>query len=524
MNFLSRLRASRPSDPYGVYDPGAIEATTPTAGDDLEALLMQVLDRGIGERVAPVVGALADYGDPTEFLDSVSLVPDMVREWMTPDAPAPTLPSREEYIASRRKPVPSYADYEAAALDKVRSGRAYQDAFAANRQTAARRLLDDERRAARLNYEADKARIEAQNADLEKDYAQVQRDYDLDLEAYYGRSFADRNPITARQLPLMGAIGAGLVSRGVLNKLRKPFNEAVDTLTAARRGTDPAAIASAEQAVNAARPSRVAEGGAFAAGAGVPVEMQMLADVIDAKGLDKEYQDSQGQWRNALARERAAKRLNPLDDPLAFAGNNASAVLSGLLGAYGGAKFASPKRALMPNPSNDEIRRASDDIIFREAERSRVEQALAAPRPANPAASPGPASGTSPSIPQSPYAGRYSSYPRLPGEVRSDLRESYADQIASSTVLPPAGAGASGLTNMLLSLGIDAKVPAGRVSAINKKIRDFVTHNNRMPTRDEITSLFDNTTLAVPAAVGVGAAAAAAGDDSSPDWLRPYLY
>ena len=477
-------------------------ATTPTTAEDLEALIRNILPETIGDRVAPVAGALADYGDPTQLLESIGLVPDMVNEWMTPDAPAPTLPSRDEFISSRRKPVPTYAEYEAAALDKVRSSKAYQDALSANRQTAARRLLDQERAAAKKNYETDKAFIEAQNNSIGGDYAKVQEDYDRELESYYGRSFADRNPITARQLPLMGALGAGLVTRGLLNKVRKPFNEAVDTLKSARKGSDPFDIAEAEKAVEAATPGKLATGGAFAAGAAVPVEIQMLADVIDAKGLDKEYQDSSGEWQPALAQQRAAKRLNPVEDPWGFAGNNSVAVLSGLLGAYGGSKFADPLKKLPGSPSPDDMRRAGDDIIAREAERARVSQATAA-RPQSP---PGSGSGTSPGSSASPYSGQYKSYPSLPAEVRDDLRAGYAADVAASGSVPPAKAAAGNYSEMLKTIGVDAQVPARRVNAINKKVKDFLTQNGRMPTEAEIRQMFDGSTLALPVAVG-GAAA-----------------
>lgn len=404
--------------------PPEAAATDPTTAENLEAYIRGALPGTLGERVAPVLGGLADYGDPTEFLTNLGLVPDMVEEWFTPDAPAPTLPSQDEWISSRRKPIPTYAEYEAAALDKVRNSKPYADAVASNMRTTARKMLDDEAKRAKTNYEADKALIEAQNASLSGDYKKVAADYDRDLEAYYGRSFADRNPITARQLPIMGAVGAGLVTKGLLNKVRKPFNEAVEALQNARKGSDPYAIREAEEAVKAVTPSRLKTGGAVAAGAAVPVEIQMLADVIDAKGLDKEYQDSEGNWQPALAQKRAADRLNIVENPREFIGNNSVAILSGLLGAYGGSKFAAPLRKVPAEPSQDDVRRAGDDIIAREAERARVAKATqpqqqpqlpnAPSGPSGPATLPGPPQG--PAAPTSSLPNRQSSPRRQPSK------------------------------------------------------------------------------------------------------------
>lgn len=107
---------------------------------------------------------------------------------------------------------------------------------------------------------------------------------------------------------------------------------------------------------------------------------------------------------------------------------------------------------------------------------------------------------------QSPYAGKYSSYPKLPAEVRDDLRASYADDVSAAGSTPPARSAAQSLTTMLKNLGINVDVPAGRVNEINKAVKGFIAQNGRMPSRDEIMQLFNSRTLSVPLTAGVGAA------------------
>jgi hypothetical protein len=114
---------------------------------------------------------------------------------------------------------------------------------------------------------------------------------------------------------------------------------------------------------------------------------------------------------------------------------------------------------------------------------------------------------------QSQYAGDYGTYPKLPAEVRNDIRAGYADDVAMNASTPPGRASAQNLTQMLSSMGINVNVPASRVNAINKAVKNFATQHGRMPTRDEIMSMFNDKTLAVPAAVGAGGLFAMPGDE-----------
>jgi hypothetical protein len=66
---------------------------------------------------------------------------------------------------------------------------------------------------------------------------------------------------------------------------------------------------------------------------------------------------------------------------------------------------------------------------------------------------------------------------------------------------------------MLTGMGVNVKVPASRVNAINKAVREFAARNGRMPSRDEIMSLFNDKTLAVPMAVGAGGLFSMPGDE-----------
>jgi hypothetical protein len=112
---------------------------------------------------------------------------------------------------------------------------------------------------------------------------------------------------------------------------------------------------------------------------------------------------------------------------------------------------------------------------------------------------------------QSPFAGDYPTYPRVPEEVRDDLRSSYADMVADAGNVPGAGRFAADQTDMLRSMGVNVNVPPGRVSEINRAVKQFAAQNNRWPTSDEIRGMFNNATLALP--LTVGGAGYMAGDD-----------
>jgi hypothetical protein len=116
---------------------------------------------------------------------------------------------------------------------------------------------------------------------------------------------------------------------------------------------------------------------------------------------------------------------------------------------------------------------------------------------------------------QSQYSGDYSSYPKLPAEVRGGLRGGYADDVSLNASLPPAKVSAEDLTKMLKGMGINVTVPQNRINAINKLVRQFKQANGRDPSRDEIMGLFNDKTLGI-GALGLGAGALGAGAMDQP--------
>jgi hypothetical protein len=189
-------------------------------------------------------------------------------------------------------------------------------------------------------------------------------------------------------------------------------------------------------------------------------------------------------------RKQASEELY---DPWKMAERGLFGVLEGGLGGFAGGEAVQ----LLGRPFRSQGGRAGGPTMSPEPE--------PAPKP------PGPGNGNAPV--QSSFAGDYQSYPKLPQEVRDDLRGGYADSVSTTNAVPPGNATAKELTDMLTGMGVNVKVPASRVNAINKAVRDFAASNGRMPTRDEIMSLFNDKTLAVPMAVGAGGLFSMPGDE-----------
>jgi hypothetical protein len=189
-------------------------------------------------------------------------------------------------------------------------------------------------------------------------------------------------------------------------------------------------------------------------------------------------------------REAAADELY---DPAKIAERGLFGVLEGGLGGFAGGEVVN----LLGRPFRSQGGRAGGPTTSPEP--------LPEPMP------PGPGNGNAPA--QSPFAGDYQSYPKLPQEVRDDLRGGYADSVSTTNAVPPGKSSAQELTDMLSGMGVNVKVPASRVNAINKAVREFAARNGRMPSRDEIMSLFNDKTLAVPMAVGAGGLFSMPGDE-----------
>lgn len=272
----------------------------------------------------------------------------------------PKLISREEFAASRRPAVKSVSEAQAAAEERVMNSRAYQDALARGQRTTARKMVEDARKAAAQALSGDAEQAAAAQSQIDADYEKYLQEYNRDLEAYYGQSFADRNPGLARAMPALGALGAALVTRHAFKGANDRISSAAKKIDEAIGANDPVGLAAARAAATKAqKDAKIDKALGVGTGAVVPLEIQTFADLIDAKGLDRTYQDAHGNWQRSRAQEDAEKRLNIAEDPMGFLGRNAIAVGSGIIGSMTGAHFGGradiPRAKLSRRDLNDAI-------------------------------------------------------------------------------------------------------------------------------------------------------------------------
>ena len=90
--------------------------------------------------------------------------------------------------------------------------------------------------------------------------------------------------------------------------------------------------------------------------------------------------------------------------------------------------------------------------------------------------------------------------------MRTPIQEGYLAARAIEGNAPAPKETAKMLRQNLERANIDVPISAQRVRTTNETLDAFIAANGRLPTRKELAKLFNNSTLAVPAAVGVGAA------------------
>lgn len=305
----------------------------------------------------------AGMGEMLNPLSIISTLYGGVSDLFTDDVAKPELKTRDQFFQERRKPVRSVGEVKAAARAEAMKSDAYKQAVEDGNTKRAERIAAAAERSAEDALKKDAANAGTADTNIQTDYEAYLKDYDRDLEAFYGRSFADRNPEFAKAMPVIGTLGAALLTRGLLGRVAGKTAKAADEVNAARAAGDPVRLAEATAAANQAQPGRLKVAGAYGAGAMVPVEAQMLADVIDKKGLPESYQDSAGEWQPVLARARASERLDPYNHPGKFAEANATALLSGGIGALTGGKLA-PSMTPVPRGSSPEgLQAAVEEIV-----------------------------------------------------------------------------------------------------------------------------------------------------------------
>jgi hypothetical protein len=244
------------------------------------------------------------------------------------------------------------------------SSDAYKQAMSENRRKAAESIAAKAADDAEKALAKDAANAGSNETQISDDYTAYLKDYDRDLEAYNGRSFADRNPQFAKALPVIGTILAGLATKGILGRVGAKTSKLADEVVKARDAGDPLALANARSAAEQYGSTvGMKKAATYGTASTIPFDLQIGADVIDAKGLDKEYQDSSGNWKPARAQQEAAKRINPFEDPAGFAGRNAVSLISGGIGAMTGGKLAQPTVPVPRAVNQTEMTAAVDEIL-----------------------------------------------------------------------------------------------------------------------------------------------------------------
>jgi hypothetical protein len=383
--------------------------------DGLIAMLAGIFDAGgLGSGALDAVGAedaakavrdakganegAAGMGEVSNPLSAIPTVYEGVRDLFKDDVAKPTLKSRDEFFQERRKPVRSVGEVRAEARDRAMNSPAYLKAIEDGRRTTAEQIAKRAADDAESALGKDAANAGASETQIGQDYEAYRKDYDRELESYYGRSFADRNPEFAKALPIIGTVGAGLLTRGLLGRMAGKTAETAQEVVAARKAGNPERLALARTAAEQAHPSGKKIAGAYAAGAAVPVEAQMLADLVDKKGLPDKYQDSSGDWKDVLARARASERLDPINHFGKFAEANATALISGAVGAATGGKLARPMTPVPARTTPAAMQESVDDILAGINARKQVEAARA-PSPGPNNTPPGPSVPVGPAAP-----------------------------------------------------------------------------------------------------------------------------
>jgi hypothetical protein len=306
----------------------------------------------------------AGLGEAANPLSIIPLLGGALGDLFTDDVAAPELKTRDRFFQERRKPVQSVGEVKAAARERAMNSDAYKQAVEDGNTKRAERIAVAAERSAEDALKKDAAKAGADDTTIGTDYEAYLKDYDRDLEAYNGRSFADRNPGIAKALPVIGTALAGIATKGILGKVGRKTQSLADDVIKARDAGDPLALANARSAAEQYGSTvNLKKGLTYGTAATIPADLQLAADVIDAKGLDKEYQDSSGDWKPARAQQEAAKRVNVIEDPYGFAGRNAVSLISGGVGAMTGGKLAQPTVPVPRAVNQQDMTAAVDEIL-----------------------------------------------------------------------------------------------------------------------------------------------------------------
>jgi len=124
---------------------------------------------------------------------------------------------------------------------------------------------------------------------------------------------------------------------------------------------------------------------------------------------------------------------------------------------------------------------------------------------ATPLAAQGSANVATPAAPLALTPDVYSRYTQLPASVRAPIQDAYlASRAIDGRQLPPTQ-GAKALQESLSNQNINVPVSAKRVQNTNEAFDAFVAEHGRLPTKKELSKIFNSKTLAIPASVVGGA-------------------
>ena len=445
-----------------------------------------------GAAFVPALGAPTEASSPTdaerftppglgqEVWNTVKEYAPVLKKWMqesgTPDQPM----TSDEYKQTRRTIQPkTYEEILAEEKAKAKQDPTYLYGPGQRRALDAKAEADAQKR-----YNASKGDLTDQDARLSAEYDNYVKGWQKQREDYYNRQFSERHPGTAMAMTVGGPIASALLTKGIFGKIDKAGSTIARNGLDARVGDDVAGLAqNLVRAENYGTPALVGKGMTLAEAAALPVELRMMQDVIDKKGLPP----------NAGARKAADERMR---DVGTYASGMGYDFLSGAIGAATGALLnkrfgpGSPKgdldtlksygRGLEVNSlSPDELttQLAERIIAANKAKRSigqdvlTTQQASGASAPASIAPTQG--------VPANPLAGdggipQWSS-PKVSFEpFRGQSRPAQPPPLPERQSLPPAASTSQALEEILKKVEFDKKgIPYwkeghGRIRGSNK--------------------------------------------------------
>ena len=253
-----------------------------------------------------------------------------------PDVP-PKIMSREEFFADKRPRRKTLEEAMSEAEAAVRSSKAYEDAVASGKSKVPNRLAEAARKSAGETWRAGQQTIASEDDRLQSQYDDYKADVNKQLESFYGRDFADRNPGLSKALPVIGTLAAAIATRGAFKFANKRTDDLAKELQAAFAESDPTKYAGKlKQAENWAGREKYVKYGTAGLASTFPLDTRVAATVQDSK-QSREYQDADGNWQRSRAQEAAENDLSSLGW---WGKELGTGLISGGIGALAGAKFA----------------------------------------------------------------------------------------------------------------------------------------------------------------------------------------